>query len=215
MALFSFPLVLDIMPKNPNPQGKGLAPLMAMLDESRGASQLATAKSLSDISVELFTSLFVLESDFRFRPVPGNVYWLYRKEARFRLSPIGPHEWNPAVYGCYVGRCELQQDLTWTLDLGTEAAVDPVLMGLIEERRERFYRELEAAPTLAQALPGYQQSMPFNQRMFAYGLAHSLRASMQRSGIAGLSYQQCSAALATPDDIPGEPGDSSRQGFPG
>ncbi|MDX1588647.1 MAG: DUF2452 domain-containing protein [Oleiphilaceae bacterium] len=186
------------MPKNPNPQGKGLAPVMAMLDESRGASQLAAPKSLNDISVELFTSLFVLESDFRFRPVPGNVYWLYRKQDRFRLSPIGPHEWGPRVYGRYVGRCELQQDLTWTLELGSEAAADPTLMALIEERRARFARELEEAPTLAQALPGYQQSMPFNQRMFAYGLAHSLRASLHRSGLAGLSYQQARAALAAP-----------------
>ncbi|TVP56140.1 MAG: DUF2452 domain-containing protein [Halomonadaceae bacterium] len=187
------------MPKNPNPQGKGLAPLMAMLDESRGASQLAAPKTLREISVELFTSLFVLESDFRFRPVPGNGYWLYRKQGRFRLSPIGPHEWDPRVYGRYVGHCELQQDLTWTLELCPEAAQDQPLMALIEERRRVFAKQLQQAPTLAQALPGYQDAMPFNQRMFAFGLAHSLRTSMELSGIAALNYEEAMGLLAGPE----------------
>jgi len=183
------------MAKNPNPQGKGLAPVMALLDESRATARQVAAKPIEQISVELFTSLFVLESDFRFRPVPGNTYWLYRKNSRFWLSPIGPHEWDASIYERHVGRCQLQQDLTWTLELAGSALADQGLMDTIEERRRHFEAALESAPTVQEALPGYQDQMPFYQRVYAFGLAHSLRASMGKSGIQSLTYQQARGRL--------------------
>jgi hypothetical protein len=185
------------MAENPNPQGKGQVPVLAALSEARAAS-LAPPKHIDQVSVELFTSLFVLESEFRFKPVPGKPYWLYRKEGRFRLSPIAPREWHPAVYGQHVGRCELQRDLTWTLDLSAEAAADAALTELIAERKRRLDRDMRRAETVDRVLPVYEARLPFYQRVFASALAWSLGGSMRRAGIHGLAYEEAKGLLEGP-----------------
>ena len=186
------------MPENPNPQGKGLRPVMAFLEESRAPALMAQPKQIKQISLELFTSLFVLESDFKFKPVRGSTYWLYQKNGRFWLSPISPDEWDERVYGRYIGECELHEDMTWSLEMCEEAAGDQELMASLEQRWEAFEEAMEASETVEDALPRYQGQMPFYQRAYAFALAHSLRASMQGSGIQALSYRQAQAQL--PDD---------------
>ena len=110
------------MSENPNPQGKGLSPILATLEESRAAAAAVPPKHIEQVSTELFTSLFVLESDFRFKPTPGRSYWLYHKRGRFWLSLIPPGEWDETDYGRYIGECSLQPDMTWTLLLADEVA---------------------------------------------------------------------------------------------
>lgn len=183
------------MPENPNPQGKGLRPVMAFLEESRAPALMAQPKQIKQISLELFTSLFVLESDFKFKPVRGSTYWLYQKNGRFWLSPISPDEWDERVYGRYIGECELHQDMTWSLEMCEEAAEDQGLMASLEQRWEAFEDAMEESETVEDALPRYQGQMPFYQRAYAFALAHSLRASMQGSGIQALSYQEAQAQL--------------------
>ena len=186
------------MPDNPNPQGKGLRPVLAFLEESRAPALMAQPKQIKQISLELFTSLFVLESDFKFKPVRGNRYWLYQKNGRFWLSPIRPDEWSSDVYGRYIGECELHEDMTWSLEMCDEAAADEALMASLEQRWESFEEAMEESETVEDALPRYQGQMPFYQRAYAFALAHSLRASMQGSGIQALSYREAQAQL--PDD---------------
>lgn len=186
------------MPENPNPQGKGLRPVLAFLEESRAPALMAQPKQIKQISLELFTSLFVLESDFKFKPVRGNRYWLYQKNGRFWLSPIRPDEWSADVYGRYIGECELHEDMTWSLEMCDEAAADSELMASLEQRWESFEEAMEESETVEDALPRYQGQMPFYQRAYAFALAHSLRASMQGSGIQALSYREAQAQL--PDD---------------
>lgn len=184
------------MPDNPNPQGKGQVPVLAALAEGQRAARAVPAKNVEQVSVELFTSLFVLESEFGFQPVVGESYWLYHKEGRFRLSPLPPDQWSPTVYGRYIGECRLQEDMSWTLMLAEEVAEDPVFVRYLEERRARFEEALEAADTLEDALPVHDGRLPFYQRAYAYGLAHSLGASMERSGIRGLSYNEARGLLS-------------------
>ena len=191
------------MPENPNPQGKGLRPVMAFLEESRAPALMAQPKQIKQISLELFTSLFVLESDFKFKPVRGSNYWLYQKNGRFWLSPIRPDEWDERVYGRYIGECELHEDMTWSLEMCEEAAEDQALMASLEQRWEAFEEAMEESETVEDALPRYQGQMPFYQRAYAFALAHSLRASMQGSGIQALSYREAQAQL--PDDSGPEP----------
>ncbi|MEQ6886683.1 DUF2452 domain-containing protein [Salicola sp. Rm-C-2C1-2] len=186
------------MSDNPNPQGKGLRPVLAFLEESRAPALMAQPKQIKQISLELFTSLFVLESDFKFKPVRGNSYWLYQKNGRFWLSPIRPDEWNERVYGRYIGECELHEDMTWSLEMCEEAAADEQLMASLEQRWASFEEAMEESETVEDALPRYQGQMPFYQRAYAFALAHSLRASMQGSGIQALTYHEAQAQL--PDD---------------
>jgi len=181
---------------NPNPQGKGQAPVLAALTENQRAVATVPPKHIGQVSVELFTSLFVLESDFNFKPVPGRAYWMYRKEGRFRLSPVPPQEWHPIVYGRYIGECRLHEDMTWTLMLADDVAGDPAFLRELEEKRARFERALEAADTLDDALPVHESRFPFYQRVFAYALGYSLGVSMDHSGIRGLSYDEARGLLA-------------------
>ncbi len=184
------------MSRKPNPEGKGQVPVLAALAASRAAAAVAPPKHIERVSTELFTSLFVLESDFNFKPVPGRSYWLYRKRERFWLSLIPPHEWGEGVYGRFIGECRLQPDMTWTLELAEEVAADDAFMQFLADKREAFEHRLEEAETVDDVLPVHESQMPFYQRAFAFALSHSLGASMDQSGIRGLSYNEARGLLA-------------------
>lgn len=175
--------------KNPNPQGKGLVPVLAALDSASSALCIVP-KHVERMANELFTSMFVLESRFSFKPLRGRKYWLYRYGEHFQLSPLLPEQWSAPTFDSVIGCCELHDDLTWTLELSEDAARDTDFLALIRERRERFEQVLQASETLAATLPVYVASLPFYQRVFASALASSLGKSLQLSGIAQLNYQQ-------------------------
>lgn len=191
------------MSYSPNPQGKGLVPVLESLASSRAAIAVPP-KQIDQISSELFTSLFVLESDFKFKPVVGKSYWLYRKGERFWLSMLAPEEWSAATHGQVIGECTLQEDITWTLTLDDAAAQDTALMNLIQAKKLDFERKLEAAEQVDGVLPVFDESLPFYQRVFASALAHSLRVSMQKSGIEGLSYDEARGLLTDQSDSSGD-----------
>lgn len=182
------------MKKIPNPQGKGLVPVLESLAESQ-ALVAVTPKHIEQISSELFTSLFILHSHFQFKPVVGKSYWLYQRNRKFQLSLISPQEWGSTDFGMFVGECILQKDVTWTLTLDTKAMNDPLLMSLIENRRREFELALTAVESLDQALPFYLAGLPFYQRVYASALANSLQASMVKSGIVKLNCAQARKAL--------------------
>ena len=186
--------------KRPNPQGKGLVPVLDSLVQSR-ASIPVPPKHIEQITSELFTSLFVLHSRFLFKPVVGKAYYLYRRtDNSFQLSLIAPQEWGGSAFGQYIGECVLQRDITWTLSLGDEAAQDEALLSLIEDRRRQLEEALRAADSVDEVLPVYVASLPFYQRVFASALANSLKLSMHKSGIQGLSYAQAKGLLTGPKD---------------
>ena len=183
------------MKKTPNPQGKGLVPVLAALNDARYQIRVPP-KHIAQISSELFTSLFVLESRFSFKPVVGQSYYLYRKANAYQLSLLAPPQWSPLVYGQFIGRCDLQEDLTWTLDLAEAASADDQLMAAIRDRRAAFESALQQAEQVEDLLPVFQEQLPFYQRVFAAALAGSLDSSMRQSGIKGLNYAQAMGLLA-------------------
>ncbi|MCH8474560.1 MAG: hypothetical protein LAT55_04960 [Opitutales bacterium] len=168
------------MSKNPNPQGKGNLPVLRELSKSSAVLSRVLPKKWEQVSRELFTSLFVLESNFRFQPVSEQEYWLYYQDEDFCLSLLSPAE--KLKKALPVGKCYLQSDLTWSLELTDEAIADRNLQSLLEERQERFAEKLAAKGGLDELLPHYQESIPFTQRVMLFALGHSLRASLERSG---------------------------------
>ncbi|WP_431065444.1 DUF2452 domain-containing protein [Methylotuvimicrobium sp.] len=175
--------------QSPNPQGKGLLPVLdALYTLTRGLN--VPAKPLNRIADELFTSLFVLSSAIKFKPVLGQCYWLYRKPDGYRLSLIAPEQWPETQSGLYVGQCELQNDLTWSLELSEACLGNSVLMIEIARQREDFDRHLQVFDRIEEALPTYSETLPFYARVLASGLACSLGQSMYKRGINGLSYSQ-------------------------
>jgi hypothetical protein len=181
--------------KNPNPQGKGLVPVLESLASSR-ALVPAVAKQINQISSELFTSMFILHSKFQFKPVAGKSYWLYQRANQFHLSLISPQEWGSDDFGLFVGECVLQPDITWSLSLDPVAANNKVLMDYIKNKQAEFEQLMQSAESVDENLPFYIEGLPFYQRVFASALANSLKQSMVLSGIQGLSYEQAQKCLS-------------------
>ena len=182
------------MQKIPNPQGKGLVPVLRDLARSRPASP-PPPKQIDQIAGELFTSLFVLSSEFAFRPVVGRSYWLYRIDGKFKLLLLAPDDWSAGHPGRFIGECVLREDVTWTLTLDGEAARDASLLRRLEDERRRLQGSLEEAHSLEEAMPVYVASLPFYRRLLAYGLGGSLRLSMQAAGINTLGYDEARGLL--------------------
>jgi hypothetical protein len=186
------------MQKNPNPQGKGLVPVLQGLQQHWARVQVAP-KQLEQITLELFTSLFVLQSEFRFNPVPGQDYYMYQVEDGFRLLLVGPDEWTARRPGRYIGHCSLLPDRTWSLALDAEVAADEVFMAGVEQRRQALQQRLEKAETLEDALPTFEAELGYYGKALSFILGKSLRVSMQLSGIHALSYEQAQGLLPPPE----------------
>lgn len=189
---------------NPNPQGKGLSPVVANLDAQRAVAAHVPPKHIKQVSTELFTSLFVLESTFRFQPVVGKTYYLYEKPDHFWLALTPPERLGESVAGRFIGTCELQKDLTWTLELADDVAEDEAFMAFLAQKRAAFERDLQSAETLADSLPTFKRDTSFFGQACAYGLSHSLGSSMAQSGIRNMDYDQAMGLLNNPKSNEGD-----------
>lgn len=190
------------MPRNPNPQGKGLVPVLQGIQQHT-QRLVVPPKPLTQIEMELFTSLFVLQSEIRFSPVVGKSYWLYQHDDGYRLSLIAPQEWHREMTHRCIGQCVLQADRTWTLELTDAVAADTAFMEKIERQREALHAALERAQKVEDVLPEYLPSLGYHARITAFILGKSLRSSMQLAGIAALPYREAAGLLAASPESPG------------
>lgn len=184
--------------KNPNPQGKGLSSVLNSLQQAAKGLRVP-AKDVYRIADELFTSLFVLNSQVKFKPIVGKTYWLYQKDRQYRLSLIAPEQWSSDQYGYYIGSCELQTDLSWTLELSEYSLNDQAFIAHIQRLRERFNQKLQHADRIDDILPVYMETLPFYCRVLASALACSLKQSMHKAGISGLTYKQAETQFKISD----------------
>jgi hypothetical protein len=190
---------MSLMIKPANPQGKGAVAVLESLQQAR-SQLIAPAKNIRQISSDLFTSLFILNSQIRFKPTTGQVYWLYFKDDQYRLSLIAPKQWSPAQSGRFIGACELQSDLTWTLELSDACANDHAFIQEIANRRLQLEQKLQLAEKIDDVMPVYLEALPYYSRVLASALAYSLKQSMQKSGILGLSFRQAEQRLLSSTD---------------
>jgi hypothetical protein len=183
------------MPNNPNPQGKGLVPLLQGLDRHR-LGRLLPPKQIEQVEMELFTSMFVLQSEFCFNPVPNRAYFLYQKEGVFRLLLVAPHEWGSTPYqGRFIGSCILHDDRTWTLALDPAMEHDKDFMAHIVCEQNKLQRALEHADTLEDILPVFVENFSYYGRILAFILGKSLSISMDMAGIKSLTYNEARGLL--------------------
>lgn len=158
-----------------NPQGKGLVPVVNHWQTFQPAT--IEKKSTRQLFVEYFTSLLILSADFRFKPVQGAIYYLYLNKKHWMLSLIEPERWNYEQRGEYFGSCQLQEDMTWSINRGDEDSS----YGDIDEALNDFYHQmvshLDSEKPLIEILPFYLDALPYYRRMAATGLARSMRHS--------------------------------------
>jgi hypothetical protein len=171
------------MKPNPNPQGKGLVPV---LDAWQSVQPAAVApKSAPRLLGDYLVSLLVLSAEFSFKPVPGKPYYLYWREGGWQLSLISPAEWGLRLPGECLGECQLGFDMTWHLTPQPETVFSAELQRAIEQFTANFGEHLASADALEDTLPFYVRQLPFYRRLLATGLAISLKHSIQASGQLG------------------------------
>lgn len=163
-----------------NPQGKGLVPILQHWRQYQ--PRHVPPKPAAQLLSEYATSLLVLSARFNFRPIPGKPYYLYLKQRCWRLSMIEPQRWDRRA-GIFLGRCELQQDMTWTLQPRPDHAADPELCEALRRFQDSLIERLNSAGTVAGQLPYYVAELPFYQRLAANGLATSVELSAGNSGL--------------------------------
>ena len=171
-----------------NPQGKGLVPVV---DAWRGAQpSVVRSKSPDRILADYFTSLLVLSSEFQFRPSRGGSYYLYLVGGNWRLSLISPPEWGSRQPGPCLGRCQLNAEMTWSLDVTSDIEAQPGLVEALEKFHEGFMHLLDQPGRLEDSLPFYSAQLAYYPRLFAAGLSSSLAQSLQLSGLADKTGRQ-------------------------
>jgi hypothetical protein len=162
--------------KQPNPQGKGLVPVLGdwAATRPRGAASKPPARLLLD----WFASLLVLSARFNFRPVAETPYHLYLRHGEWRLSLVAPGQWGDRDPGACLGECRLRRDMTWSLQLRDRALEDPQLAAALERLVDSFLRTLDGDADLDTLLPGYRRDLGYYRRLLATGLGASLRQSL-------------------------------------
>lgn len=171
------------MPENPNPQGKGLVTLLEQWESVRPA--IAKPKDQRTLLNDYVVSLLVLSAQFKFKPVVGNNYHLYRSADAWRLSLIAPWEWTQTRADTYVGRCSLRTDMTWKLTPAEDLDCKPELVENLAVFVRSFSDSLESYDSLEESLPFFVPQLPFYQRLLATGLASSISNTAQISGLSG------------------------------
>ena len=166
--------------KNPNPQGKGVVPVLrdwATMQRCAPAAK-APAVFLRDYCM----SSLVLAARFRFKPVPGKAYFLYVMDNDWMLSLIAPHEWGERGPEAFLGECRLRPDMTWEIDTSECGEGDVAALAKAQKFIEGFVETLAAQDAIVEHLPFYVAGLPYYQRLLATALAASLQRSLPGSG---------------------------------
>lgn len=164
--------------KNPNPQGKGIVPVLDDLQAL--VVQPGAPKSPAKFLRDYFISSLVLSARFRFRPVVGRSYFLYSGKPEWLLSLIAPAQWHGKPPGEFVGRCTLRGDMTWDLETRNLEGLDDVSQDVLAFI-ESFVDRVTAEGSVGSSLPFYLSTLPYHQRALATALASSLQQSMTQT----------------------------------
>ena len=190
-----------------NPQGKGVVPVM----DAWRAAQPATvqAKFPRQLLKDYFTGMLVLSAEFTFKPRRGVNYYLYLAGNSWRLSLIAPGEWGDHSPGVCLAQCELQDDMTWQLELEREVDDQPVLVEALRTFHDDFVNLLDQETTLEESLPYCVRELSYHRRVAAAGLASSLLQSLKLAGLAGNSAKSWLGgipriSLVSPEDLPAQ-----------
>ena len=165
--------------KNPNPQGKGLVPVLRDLSSLQAV--VPVVKSSADFLRDYCISSMVLSAKFSFKPVPGRDYYLYAMQDEWNLSLIAPDEWSRQRIERFIGKCRLRTDMTWEIDtesLSGESTANDSARNFIRG----FVDNLSEQESITSHLPFYVSELPYYQRMLATALASSLQHSIPAEG---------------------------------
>lgn len=191
---------LDVASKSAgNPDGKGANGFM--LDWYRSEPRGLIAKPQRQVLAELFTSMLVLNAQFKYKPSVGVTNYLYYVSGDWSLSLIGPHEWSSERQASIAGTCVLQQDMTWTISPSELLGEDNPVTEAVAQFYDAFSDKLDTDLTLEEILPFYVGHMPYYQRLYANALSRSLRTTVDLGDRASVSCRQWRKLLPKQEQI--------------
>jgi hypothetical protein len=159
-----------------NLDGKGLNGFL--LDWYRSEPRDVVVKPRRQVLSEFFTSMLVLSAKFKYEPAVGVHNFLYFRDGDWILSLIGPDEWSPSRMDCFVGRCILQRDMTWTIDPSEKLHEENELSEAVGRFYDAFAEMLDVDLTIEEVLPFYIGKLPYYQRLYANALSRSIRGTV-------------------------------------
>jgi hypothetical protein len=169
----------DTAQKRPNPQGKGLVPVLQ--DWASLQTKSLGPKTPSVFLRDYCISSLVLTAKFCFKPVIGKNYFLYARERDWTLSLIAPEEWGKNTPGNFVANCCLRPDMTWHMDV-SELKEDSDAAAKAKDFIQTFVTGLSEQDSISQSLPFYVRNLPYYPRMLAAALSSSLKQSLPPTG---------------------------------
>lgn len=182
-----------------NPDGKGLNGFL--LDWHRSEPRGVVAKPRRQVLSEFFTSMLVLSAKFKYEPAIHVHNYLYFRDGEWTLSLVAPDEWSPSRQNCYIGRCILQQDMTWTIDPSEKLREDNELSEAVGRFYDAFAEMLDVDCTIEEILPFYVGKMPYYQRLYASALSRSIRASVTLGEQRSMKCRDWRSALGTSHQV--------------
>jgi hypothetical protein len=166
--------------KKPNPQGKGLVP---MLESWQAICPGNTrARDRGELLLDYLVGLLVLSARFRFAPVVGQSYYLYWRDGEWILSLVAPAEWGARCPGAPVGEVLLREDRSWQMRPDAAVCECTGLVVALEEFQQGFAEMLDTSQPLAEGLPYHVASLPWYPRLLALALSKTLASSLDRMG---------------------------------
>ena len=159
-----------------NPEGKGANGFL--LDWSETEPRGVVAKPRRQIMAEFFTTMLILSAKFKFRPAVGTDYFLYWVNDEWSLSLISPDEWSDERRDGFAGRCELHQDMTWTIAPSDRLPEQSAVSEAIGRFYDAFAMKLDTDLTLEEILPFYVGGLPYYPRLHASAISRSIRAAV-------------------------------------
>lgn len=159
-----------------NPQGKAS---IALLDDLNQFNNYKPCKKeIPEWIADYFTSLLVLSASFSFKPVTNKKYYLYLDKGQWKLSLISPIEWSNCPY-CYFAECKLHDDRTWSLTPISDWHDNSEISNFVDSIKKEFFSSLNTDKPIIDSLPYFAEHLPYYQRLAAFGLANSLKDSLQ------------------------------------
>ena len=169
----------DVVNHQPNPQGKGLVPLLR--DWAALSPRVAARKSPAEFLRDYCISSLVLAAKFGFKPVIGKTYFLYALESGWTLSLIAPHEWSDGKSNDFFASCRIRPDMTWEIDAAELSSNDHPMQSA-KRYIEGFVDGLSEQQSISDELPYYVKELGYYQRILATALASSLSQTLPYTG---------------------------------
>jgi hypothetical protein len=162
--------------RKPNPQGKGLSPVLQELENRKLGVQKVESISFIKILEDYAISRFVLCAEFNFKPVFNKPYFLYVRDEVLKLSLIAPDQWGKVQFGTYICQCSLELPLHWRIThQNTSKRATKDIAVALSRLKDTLLSDFFSDQPLKFTLPFCDDRLPFHRRVLANALASQVK----------------------------------------